>query len=130
MLDIPSIEFYECQVLDCHCTIIYCRQSLDNEKQYSSLRDRVTLLLGVVTEIIFFGIRVGFIVTYFTDSFSATTAHTVLLHGKDGKKNKHIVGNYSQLILFFTPFYKLELSQHTCVYNLCRTHCQVILLTS
>ena len=51
--DIPSIEFYECQVLDCHCTIIYCRQSLDNEKQYSCLRDRVTLLLGVVTEIIF-----------------------------------------------------------------------------
>ena len=30
-----------------------CRQSLDNEKQCSSLRDRVTLLLGVVTEIIF-----------------------------------------------------------------------------
>ena len=78
----------------------------------------------------FFGIRVRFIVTYFTDSFSATTAHTVLLHVKDGKKNKHIVGNYSQLILFFTPLNKLELSQHTCVYNLCRTHCQVILLTS
>ena len=111
-------------------TVLYCRQSLDNEKQYSSLRDRVTLLLGVVTEIKKFGIRVRFIVTYFTDSFSATTAHTVLLHGKDGKKNKHIVGNYSQLILFFTPFNKLELSQHTCVYNLCRTHCQVILLTS
>ena len=29
------------------------RQSLDNEKQRSSLRDRVTLLLGVVTEINF-----------------------------------------------------------------------------
>ena len=76
-----------------------------------------------------FGIRVRFIVTYFTDSFSATTAHTVLHHVKDCKKNKHIVGNYSQLILFFTPFNTLELSQHTCVYNLCRTHCQVILLT-
>ena len=48
MLDIPTIEFYECQVV----TVLYCRQSLDNEKQCSSLRDIVTLLLGVVTAII------------------------------------------------------------------------------
>ena len=33
-------------------TVLYCRQSMDNEKQCSSLRDRVTLFLGVVTEII------------------------------------------------------------------------------
>ena len=33
-------------------TVLCCRQSLDIEKQCSSLRERGTLLLGVVTEII------------------------------------------------------------------------------
>ena len=104
-------------------TILYCRQSLDNEKQCSSLRDRVTLLLGDVTEIIYLESGLGLL------SLILRTL-SVLLHVKDCKKNKHIVGNYSQLILFFTPFNKLELSQHTYVYNVCMTHCQVILLTS
>ena len=51
MLDIPNIDSTSARYWI--VTVLYCRQSLDNEKQCSSLRDRVTLLLGVVTEIIF-----------------------------------------------------------------------------
>ena len=68
------------------------------------------------------GIRVRFIVTYFTDSFSATTAHTVLLHVKDCKKNKHIVGNYSQFILFYS-FQSINWNYHihVCIIYVGRT---------
>ena len=77
MLDIPNIEFYECQLLD--STVLY--QSLDNEKQCSSLRDTdLYTSSGSCNRNDLFGIRARFIVTYFTDPFSATTAHTSLLH--------------------------------------------------